>query len=168
MTAAGDAGTRSVTIGPRVEREHPLTRIQDQIWSSQRIFRDAPLANMAKLHRITGLLDPDRLVSSFDEVVRESDALRSVIVDRVGQEPTVRVLDAPPATTEVVDLPSGEVEAWVRARIATPIDATSCAYDSVLFRHGDDDWTWWLDLHHLVTDAWGASEIYRACAWTAL
>ncbi len=45
-----------------------------------------------------------------------------------------------------------------------PIDATSCMYDSVLLRHADDDWTWWLDLHHVATDAWSSALIFEATA----
>ena len=160
MTAA-DAGAQSVTIGPRVSRERGLSRIQEQIWTSQRLHRQAPLANMAKLHRIAGALDPDRLIAAFDTVVTGSDALRSVVVDRPGGEAIVRVLAAPPLATSVIDLPADEVEVWATARIGTPVDPTVCSYDSVLLRHGDAQWTWWLDLHHLVTDAWGASEVYR-------
>jgi len=161
MTAA-DAETQPVTIGPRVSSERVLSRIQQQIWTSQRLHRHAPLANMAKLHRIGGPLDPGRLVAAFDAVVRGSDALRSVVVDRVGDEPIIRVLAAPPGTTQVIDLPVDDVDDWATTRIATPVDPTVCAYDSVLLRHDDAHWTWWLDLHHLVIDAGGASEVFRA------
>ena len=37
-------------------------------------------------------------------------------------------------------------------------------YDSVLLRHADDDWTWWLDLHHVATDAWSSALIFEATA----
>ena len=37
-----------------------------------------------------------------------------------------------------------------------------CSYDSVLLRHGDESWTWWLDLHHVVTDGWASSLVYDA------
>ncbi len=35
-------------------------------------------------------------------------------------------------------------------------------YDSVLLRHADDDWTWWLDIHHIATDAWSSALIFEA------
>ncbi len=37
-----------------------------------------------------------------------------------------------------------------------------CSYDSVLLRHGDESWTWWLDLHHVVTDGWSSSLVFDA------
>jgi amino acid adenylation domain-containing protein len=157
-----DPDAEPVVLGPRADRRRPLSRIQEQVWSSQRIHRTAPLANMAKAHRIRGPLDPTLLRDAFAQVVAESDALRSVILDRAGTEPSIRVLAQPPTATDVIELPEGEVDQWIAARIATPVDAVRCAYDSVLLQHGDAGWTWWLDLHHLVTDAWGSSEVYRA------
>src|SRR5690606_19361825 len=64
----------------------------------------------------------------------------------------------------VVDIPGDQVERWCAARISVPIDSTTCAYDSVLLRHGDRSWTWWLDLHHLVTDAVSSALVVEACA----
>ena len=153
---------QSVALAPRREFERSLTRTQDQIWASQRLHRGTPLANMAKLHRIHGPLDPDRLADAFEQVVGESDALRSVVIDRAGTAPHIGVLAAPPGATEILDLAPADVEKWIASRIAVPIDVTECAYDSVVLRHGDDEWSWWLDLHHLVTDAWASSEVFRA------
>ncbi len=95
-------------------------------------------------------------------VVRSSDALRTVIVDRPGREPRARVLFEPPQSTELIELPESDLDAWCAERIARPIDARVCSYDSVLLRHGDESWTWWLDLHHVVTDGWASSLVFDA------
>jgi amino acid adenylation domain-containing protein len=116
---------------------------------------------MGKLHRITGSLDPDRLVRAFEIVVLHSDALRTVVADEPGQPAFARVLTTPPATTEILDLPAAALADWCADRIATPLDATVCGYDSVLLRHGEDDWTWWLDLHHVVTDAVASALVFE-------
>ncbi|MFW2336092.1 condensation domain-containing protein, partial [Ilumatobacter sp.] len=143
-----------VRIGPRSDRRVPLTRTQAQIWTSQRLHPEAPLANMAYRIRLAGRLDPERLTRAFDTVVRATEALRMVVDD--GAEPSARILAAPPRSTAVVDVPATEAEAWTHDRIERPIDATECVYDSVVLRHADDDWTWWLDLHHVATDAWSS------------
>ena len=156
----------SITFGPRAVGEFVLTNVQRQIWTSQRLAHGAPLANMGTVHRIEGHLDPDRFVDAVDQVVRSSDALRTVIVDRPGREPRARVLFEPPQTTEVVNLSFGQVDEWCRNRIAVPIDARTCSYDSVLLRHDDRSWTWWLDLHHVVTDAWSSSLVFEAVSRT--
>ncbi len=157
---AGGPAARPVSLLPRAEDEHPLTPTQLDIWTSQRLHPDVPLANMGKRHRIRGPLDPERLVRAFDDVVRSSDALRTVVAGARDGSAVARVLVAPPATTSVVDLPVADLDEWCRRRIAEPVDATTAAYDSVLLRHADDDWTWWLDLHHVVTDAWSSAVVF--------
>lgn len=153
--------TQQVEISPRVERRYELTRLQHEVWASQRLHPNAPVANMATAHGLRGVIDPDRFVLAFDEVVRASDALRTV-VDTTGSVPAGQVLASPRATTEVIYVESSDLEAWMAERVSVPIDATRCGYDSVLIRHGDDDWTWWLDLHHVVTDGISQSLVYSA------
>jgi amino acid adenylation domain-containing protein len=151
-----------VRLGPRAVGGGKLTRTQRLIWASQRLHPDVPLANMGKRSRIRGPLDPDRLVEAFDALVRSSDVLRMVV--DAGTHDRARVLERPPRSTQVIDLPVADVDAWSRERIAQPIDATECVYDSVLLRHGEDDWTWWLDLHHVATDAAGSALVFAATA----
>ncbi len=150
-----------VRIGPRSVRSAALTRTQRLIWASQRLHPDVPLANMGKRTRIRGVLDADRLVRAFDLVVRASEALR-MTVEPGGER--ARVLERPPRSTEVIELPASDLDAWSDERIAQPIDASECVYDSVLIRHAADDWTWWLDLHHVATDASGSALVYAATA----
>jgi amino acid adenylation domain-containing protein len=159
------SGAQPVSIGPRTLRSAAFTRTQELIWASQRLHPDVPLANMGKRTRISGPLDPDRLVQAFDAVVRASEVLRMVVDTeaRPGAE-RVRVLDRPPRPTRVVELDASDLDAWSRERIAQPIDAAECVYDSVVLRHADDDWTWWLDLHHVATDASGSAVVYAATA----
>ena len=152
--------TQQVAVSARVERRYELTRLQAEVWSSQRLYPNAPVANMATAHRISGPIDPHRFVEAFDLVVRTCDVLRTVIGGGANAiEATV--LAAPPSRTEVIDLDPVEVDGWCASRVARPVDATACCYDSVLLRHADDDWTWWLDLHHLVTDATSQALVHR-------
>ena len=159
-----DETVEPVRLRPRTLHAVDLSRTQTDIWTSQRLHPDVPLANMGTRSRIGGNVDPDRFVRAFDAVVRHCEALRTVIPDQSAPNgrPTARILAAPPAATELIDLPLDQLDEWCAHRIARPIDATTCVYDSVLLRHADDDWTWWLDLHHLATDAWGSALIFEA------
>lgn len=119
---------------------------------------------MATAHRLSGRIDPARLIAAFDEVVRRSDALRTLVDDRSGSEPWARVPHESSASMTLIDLAAGDVDTWCAERIARPIDLASGAFDSVLIRHDVDDWTWWLDLHHLVTDAWSSMLVFDLVA----
>ncbi|MGD9751431.1 MAG: amino acid adenylation domain-containing protein [Acidimicrobiia bacterium] len=140
-----------------------LGRSQELIWASQRRRPQAPIANMANLYRIDGRLDPERFSAAFDAVVRGADALRTVIAE-VGGVPHPRLLVEPPAPTEVLELPADQVDAWAAARIAAPLDMAVCSYDSVLLRHAPEAWSWYLNLHHVIVDAWGATVVFRQTA----
>lgn len=141
-----------IELGARVEQRYDLSVLQREVWTSQRLHPEVALANMGHAHRVSGPIDPARFREAFDRVVSSSDALRTVVAEHNGR-PVAHVLARPPATTELIELEPGELEEWERVRVAQPVDATMCSYDSVLIRHGDDDWTWWLNLHHVVTDA---------------
>ncbi len=155
--------TQPVAVAGRVERRYELTRLQTEVWSSQRLYPHAPLANMATAHRISGSIDPDRFVDAFDRVVRTCDVLRTVIGESPDEASRTRgsVLASPPQRTTVIDLDPTDLDSWMAERIGRPLDVRVCCYDSVLLRHGDDDWTWWLDLHHLVTDATSQTLVHR-------
>ena len=150
----------NVALRARRLASHPLTRTQELIWTSQRLHPDTPLANMGDRIRIRGPLDPDRLVAAFDAVIRRVEVLRMV----VEHDGTAAILASPPESTAIVELPLEQLDAWSAARIAVPIDAHRCVYDSVLLRHGNDDWTWWIDLHHVAIDAWAAARLVDATA----
>lgn len=152
---------RPVAIEPRVDAVHELSPLQTRIWTSGRLAPTAPLPNMAKTHRWSEAIDPDLLIAAFDSVVRASDVLRTVVDDRSGGRPMARVLHSPPARTTVIDLDASELERWCADRISRPIDISTSAYDSVLIRHGTEDWTWWIDLHHLATDAWSSMRVFE-------
>ncbi|MEM1334978.1 MAG: condensation domain-containing protein, partial [Actinomycetota bacterium] len=135
-----------------------LTDTQRRIWAAQRLHPDVPLANMGDRIRLAGVIDPGRFVASFDAVVQHSAMLRSVVVDA----DSIEVLPRSPRTTEVLDLDLDDLDDWIAARVGVPIDATRCVYDSVLLRHADDDWTWWLCIHHVATDATSSALVVSA------
>ncbi|MEM9514469.1 MAG: condensation domain-containing protein, partial [Actinomycetota bacterium] len=161
MTDQSSRSTSPVRLRPRVVARHELTRTQSLIWTSQTLQPDVPLANMGKRSRLDGPLDPRRLGRAFAAVVGHCEILRTVIDP---EQRMATVLDRGPAETEVIDLDPALLDRWCKERIATPIDATRVMYDSVVLRHGPDDHTWWLDLHHLTTDAFASALIYDATA----
>ncbi len=135
-----------------------LSTMQRQLWSSQRRNPNSPHQNTALLSTIAGPIDPDRFVAAFAHVVAESDVLRTRIDgDRV-------VVATHPATTAIIQLPRAETSAWARARASTPLDMTEGGIDSVLIEHSDGTTSWYLNLHHVITDATASSAIFTATA----
>ncbi|MDY7105944.1 MAG: amino acid adenylation domain-containing protein [Actinomycetota bacterium] len=139
-----------------------ITPMQRALWTSQRRNPTAPLQNMALLSHVQAPVDPDRLRDAFAAVVAASDVLRSrVVADDAGA--AVRVGDED-AVTEVIELNRADAHAWAQQRVATPIDLAVRGYDSAVLVHADGTVSWYLALHHVITDATSSLLVYEATA----
>ncbi|MGI9612289.1 MAG: AMP-binding protein, partial [Acidimicrobiales bacterium] len=136
--------------------------MQRALWTSQRLHPLDPVQNMALVTHIDGVIDPVRLAESFAIVVETSDALRTRIVDD-GGTPVVR-LDAAQQEPIVLAVARSNVAAWARERVAEPIDLGVRGYDSAILTHDDGTTSWYLALHHAITDATSSALVFEATA----
>jgi amino acid adenylation domain-containing protein len=142
-----------------------LTRSQFLIWMGQAVAPQAPLYNMAMAFDLGCGIDPGRFGSALQQIVDAHDALRTVFILEQGV-PHQQVLVQLPAALEVVDLStevreSARVADWLeqRSRLMLPLDRR--CFDSALLRLAGDNWVWFFNQHHLTTDAWSTSLLYR-------
>lgn len=145
-----------------VDGAHPLAPMQRPLWMSQRRHPGSPLLNMVKLSHFDGAVDVDRLSEAFADVVARSDTLSSRVVDD-GSGPVVLAATGP-AVTEVLEVSRRDALEWAERRLAVPIDVAVRPYDSVALRHEDGTLSWYLGLHHLVTDAASSALVFAATA----
>jgi amino acid adenylation domain-containing protein len=117
---------------------------------------------MALLTHIDGPVNLTRLGEAFAMVVETCDVLSTRVVELNGV-PLVH-LDAKPQSPHVVDVERVDAQRWARERVRTPLDLTSRAYDSVILRHADGTASWYLNLHHMVTDATSSSRVFNHTA----
>lgn len=144
----------------------PLTMSQALIWAGQKLAPDAPLYNMGWRFDLHLALDTDRFVKVFHEVALESDGMSAVFVEQDGMAQQQLGAAAKP-DVEIVDLsgeddPSAAADAWIDARIARNFDLSDCAYDAALLKLEPARWVWFLNQHHIATDALAASLIFKA------
>ncbi len=134
-----------------------LSQGQSMIWTGQQLFPDSPQYNMAFLFSIEGCLDPVRFEDAFRRLVAECDTLRTIFESN-NSVPRQRVMDEPPAGMEFIDL-SHDVDArstvfkTVTERVQRLFDLRKCLFDCVLFKCGSNNFSWYLNQHHLITDA---------------
>jgi len=130
-----------------------LTGRQFLIYAGQRLHPGLVLYNSVYSIGWPGL-DTKRFQAAWQSLVDSCDALRTV-VDEVDGVPQQRVL--PTATTEVecIDLrPSSEpARKWIERRLQQrELVLTERIYDTAVLRTGDDEYVWFLHIHHIIVD----------------
>lgn len=125
----------------------------------------APVYNMAlaiALHDI----DPQRFADAYGRVAREFGPLHASV--RSGDEgPLLDVGAIPPHDLKLLDLrgehnPQQAAQDWMQLAAAEPFDMNEPLCRSALIRHDDEHYTWFINQHHLITDAWSCTLLLSA------
>ncbi len=146
----------------------PLTYSQKPIWLGQTLHPSSPLYNMAFAFLFDAELESDLFQRAWQHVVRDSDALRTTIVERDGLgSRRVRSIDEYKA--EVLDFrsmpePVAAFQDWCRERASVPLGLEDQLVDSVLVELGKGRTGWYLNQHHLIADAWSTMLVYQQVA----
>ena len=159
----------------QLPRDAPLTPNQRPIWVGQRLDPESPLYNMAFAWVFPEGLRIEVFRRAWRRVAEASTTLRTRVVEcdgearcRVGETPETGVVDLPPS-----DDPVAGFHRWCEERATRPMDLSESLVDSVLVRLDGEETGrigWYLDLHHLITDAASTVLLYRqvGATYTAL
>ncbi|GAB5535918.1 MAG: hypothetical protein Rubg2KO_21670 [Rubricoccaceae bacterium] len=145
-----------------------LTKSQHLLWMGQQLRPETPLYNMAQTFTLRGPLDLDAMQEAFQALLDRSDTLRTVI-DVQNGIPLQRVVAPFAYAVEQVDLsrqpdPDAAFADWAHARSRQMFELSERLFDTAFVRLGEDRHVWVLNLHHLITDAWSTSLVYRTMA----
>ena len=135
----------------------PLTDSQMLIWTGQQLAPAAPIYNMAFRFSIEKALAPARFRRAFQELLKSSDALRTVVETRGGM-PFQKILPAVDFEVPIIDLsvasdPGQAATAWCDRQCQTPFRLEERLFDTALIRIAPQHWIWYLGMHHLISDA---------------
>ncbi len=142
------------------------------MWLGVQRRPDSPMYDMATAFRIGSALDESAFCRAVDTAVSESDSLRSVFVE-VNGIPRRRVLPAEKGISdiEIVDLssPSGAFDEtsyrqWIERRTARLLDISTRSFDTALIKLAESDYVWYLNQHHLISDAWSTRLVLKRVA----
>ena len=152
----------------QAQNEAQLTHSQLQIWIGQQLNRDSPLYNMAFAWVFPVELHIAEFQRAWSRVAEGSDALRTRVVEREGAAWRLSG-EATPCLKEPPGLETGgvteqEFRRWCIERAARPLALEDQLVDSVLVRLTAGRTGWYLNLHHLITDAWSTILLYRQVA----
>jgi len=140
-----------------------LTKSQLSLWTGQKLNPEAPLYNMAHSFDIEGALKTDVFQKAFELLLQSADTLRTVFAE-IDSVPYQYVLSELDYSLEIIDFTSkGEhfIQEWMKQRSQTIFDLTQPLFDSVLIKVNPQNHIWFLNVHHLVTDATASTILYK-------
>ena len=163
MSPSAHPTTETSTI-VELGRTRQLSPMQRSLLASHLAAPDRPTQNMARISHIDGPIEPERLATAFARVVAANDVLRTRI-GRTGPIDGVDLIDPLEVPrSEVITLPRDEVDHWAGERVRRPLELARCCWDSVVIGHPDGTASWYLNLHHVITDATSSSLVFAATA----
>ncbi len=142
----------------------PISRAQTVLWTGQQMHPDQPLYNMAFAFRLEGNLDSECFRLAFHDLVLGCDAMRMVFrKSPEGQQQSIT--SEVPLELELLNVADldEELDHYLNRRVKNIFLLDQCCYDSALIKIDEDHFIWFLNQHHLITDAWGVSVQYRYC-----
>ena len=150
------------------EIKHRLTRSQLLVWLGHQQSEGAPLYNMVITFEIPEALDVELFRRAFREFVAECDTLRTVFGEHSGQ-PYRRVLDLMDFEFPHIDLshrdaPESAYTEWFNQRKGRALDLARCPFDTALLQLSETRFIWYLNQHHLITDARSVSLVFEGTA----
>jgi tyrocidine synthetase III len=149
-------------MNPSLERLYPLSSVQSEIWFNQVLHPEDPIYNIGGYIRIRGPIDRQGFENALRSVVRQNDALRTILHER---EPVA--LQEFPESVEFSlkfhdlsgeNAPQESALQWMQQALIKPFRL----YGQPLFSHAlikvsPQCYFWFFVYHHLIADAWSLS-----------
>jgi amino acid adenylation domain-containing protein len=153
------------------QTSYPASFAQQRLWFLDQLEPGAAAYNLVRAFRITGLLDINALTSAIRAVVRRHESLRTVfeMVEGETRQVVLSNVDIQVSLVDVTHLPSGD-RRKAALRIASeegkiPFDLTrGPLLRAFLVRIDQDQHLLVLAMHHIVTDGWSISILFRELA----
>jgi amino acid adenylation domain-containing protein len=155
--------------GASHEKICPVSFAQQRLWLLDRLDPGTAAYNIARAMRMRGALSIPALRESLAGVVARHESLRTTFAD-VGGEPVQVIAAAHRSfalpTIDLTPLPAADREAnalgHIRDEAQRPFDlATGPLMRAVLLKLGDDEHILLLLMHHIVTDGWSMSILFK-------
>ena len=142
-----------------------LTQSQLLLWMGQQLSPASPLYNMALTFDLRFQVEVSVFQEAFQHLVKSVDSMRTIFM-MVGEKPQQVILPDISCQLEYLDFSQepekiSALREWVETRSQQQFDITKSSFDSVLIKLKPRHFIWYLNQHHLITDAWGVTVQYR-------
>ncbi len=147
----------------------PLSYAQQRLWFIDQLESDTSLYNIPFALKFTGPLDIAAVESSFNEIVRRHEVLRTYFSSTDG-EPMQIIGDYKPFRLDVMDLSAEDKPEQIDSRIELlayqeahqPFDlSVGPLLRTKLLRLADDQHVLLVTMHHIISDGWSFSILIK-------
>jgi hypothetical protein len=143
-----------------------LTENQRQVWIAQALVPQAPIYSLAVGLAIFGEVKPFHFQAAFQALLHSSDSLRTVFEEQESV-PMQRVVPEIRYSMPYFDFsaypdPRAKAKEWMENRCRIPFDLGRSLFDSALIEISSTEFVWFLNTHHIISDAWSIKLIYEA------
>ena len=153
---------------PALRKVSPVSFAQERLWLLDRLEPGTPAYNIARAIRIRGALSTQALRDSLRAIVERHESLRTTFAEVDGQ-PMQIIGSVPGFELPIVDLTAldetageSETQRVIREEAQRPFDLTSGPLlRATLLRLRPDEHVLLLLIHHIVTDGWSMSVLFR-------
>jgi amino acid adenylation domain-containing protein len=146
-----------------IETNIALTQSQLLLWMGQKLNPKSPMYNMAHSFEIKGVIDEAKFKKSFQELIDSTDIFRIIFKEEKGI-PYQNILKSFDYHIKIEDVSNSDPKALedvLQNRTKQLINVSQPLFDSVLYKLGETHYVWFLNMHHLVTDATSSTILFE-------
>lgn len=145
----------------------PLTQSQELIWMGQKINPNVPLYNVPYAFEINGNISEEVFELALQALIDRTEILRTIFYEENGTV-TQKVLAEFSFQLKKLDFSRNtnglSVKEWLEKRSEINFDFSQPLFDTAILKVAEENYIWYLNLHHLITDATTAVLIFNLMA----
>lgn len=142
----------------------PLTQSQELIWMGQKMNPNVPLYNVPYAFEINGNISVRDFETAMQALIDRTDILRTIFYEENGKV-TQKVLTEFSFQLEILDFTRNSkgpsVKQWLAKKSEINFDFSQPLFDTAILKIDEEKYIWYLNLHHLITDATTAVLIFN-------
>ncbi len=144
----------------------PLTQSQSLMWTGQKLNPESPLYNVIHTFDFTGAFHVSNFQRAFQELIDRVDVFRTVFFEEE-DVPYQSVLDVYAYEMDFLDFSSKSkdfLNHFIKERSQEVLDLHKPLFDAILIKMSEQRHVWYLNIHHVITDATSSTIIYDVIA----
>ncbi len=141
----------------------PLTQSQLMLWMGQKLHPESAMYNMAHSFEIAEAIDEVVFKKSFQRLIDTCDIFRIVFSENKGI-PNQNILKSLIYDLQIVDHTNNSLEETkevLQSRTERLFNLNEPLFDSALYKIDEARYIWFLNIHHLVTDATSSTLLFE-------